>query len=661
MSATFTINPSGGGNFTSLAAAVADVGVLTTTGVVTLDGFAGTLGAATITNNLWAAGTLVLTSSTARANTSSTDTGVAIVSSAANGGSALTYTDSGLLGSLRRVIIDGIQFGSDTESGKFGNTVNGLRTLDGLTIQNCKFKAGNNFGSGAKIVLSASLSSGATWNVVSNIFAAPSVQTSTDFRMVAPTAANGLGVFNFFRNTIYMANATSGIAKTFATNNTLNTNLQYNLIIADDTTSTFIGIRTLTGTGAENINANSNFNITSDTTSSLYGTSSIQGPTSDTIFAGASAGNFNLGTQSSALGIGLINNTGLTADIVGTALPQRTLYDAGAIEKVRGTATTWYVGTVADNGNNQNSGVAPSAPFLTLNRATVSAIAGDIVNVGSGSFTETLSGRFVPGITLNGSGTDQTLILNATISLGGTAPGCCVTSNILNNITINANGGSASVNYTQAPWGKAAADAGYTSMTATNCVLLGVSDSAYFVANGATNVTPMTVNLNNVHCFSLFDAYRCFDSSDTTNLTWPFRSNATDCTFAVTGPRSYSHGYRGIAVGSGSEGAVIFTSTIVNVVSNDTVNTATAVSLNADRNASIYFLGGTLSTSIGTGAGSAIDANNQDINPAGVIHLCGTDYDPSSINGNVTDCATPPAGGGGVANNDNNLLVLDVF
>jgi parallel beta-helix repeat protein len=87
-------------------------------------------------------------------------------------------------------------------------------------------------------------------------------------------------------------------------------------------------------------------------------------------------------------------------------------------------ATTWYVAT---NGSDSNNGTSTSTPFATINKAASVAVAGDIVNVRGGTYTQTVG--------INNDGTSSARIVfrsypgeTATIDGSNTAAGTVLVS-----------------------------------------------------------------------------------------------------------------------------------------------------------------------------------------------------------------------------------------
>jgi hypothetical protein len=187
---------------------------------------------------------------------------------------------------------------------------------------------------------------------------------------------NFVSYINIYNNTIY-GNAGNGIH--FDSLNPTNTIIKNNII----TNNLVYGFGSMwVGTGSV-VNYNNVWgNLLGDGPLYLHGANDIS---LNPLFVDPANGDFSLQPTSPAINMGAdLTASGVTTDILGHARPKAGAYDIGAYED-----TNYYV--AGDTGNNSNVGSSVS-PWLTIQKAADTMVAGDTVNVkGNLTYTESVS------------------------------------------------------------------------------------------------------------------------------------------------------------------------------------------------------------------------------------------------------------------------------
>jgi hypothetical protein len=131
--------------------------------------------------------------------------------------------------------------------------------------------------------------------------------------------------------------------------------------------------------GVSALPSSANYNLVYNNVTNYFG-GSVPGANDvnlDPLFVNAAGGDFSLQPTSPAINAGVdLTASGVTTDILGHSRPKAGAFDIGAYED-----TNYYV--AGDTGNNSNVGSSVS-PWLTIQKAADTMVAGDTVNVKGG-------------------------------------------------------------------------------------------------------------------------------------------------------------------------------------------------------------------------------------------------------------------------------------
>lgn len=145
--------------------------------------------------------------------------------------------------------------------------------------------------------------------------------------------------------------------------------------------------------------------------------------------------------------------------------------------------TVWYVSVAANGGSDSNDGLTPWTPKLTIKTTVESAVAGDVVLIGPGTFTVAGGSRVLhpTGVVVRGTGVDSTIIIGSGPFMIFWRPSSDCS---LEYLTINTRASA-----TCAPWGVVTSDAAVANAILRNVRLIGESDCLYLSCTSVCSVS----------------------------------------------------------------------------------------------------------------------------------------------------------------------------